>query len=165
MRSIQEFVAWAAAQTDVDHGDPVSDDIVAAAETRVGPFPVDYRAFLQAFGWIEIGPWPFFGIGPHVPWHSELVRVTEEARAFAPSPLPPFFLPIQDNGGGDLLCFDTRLVAATGTSPVFYWDHAMCPPSTDHEWTADFLTFLSEHVDMLQKRMARARIDPAGSTG
>lgn len=158
MRSIDEFFAWAAGRPDFIHGDPVPPETLSAAEARVGPFPSDYRALLEACGWFEVGHAPHYGVGPWVPPELDLVSVTEAARASKPNPLPPFFLPFCDNGGGDYFCFDTRIVKATGTSPVFYWDHAICPAPTDDIYEPDFLAYLTHFAGLVDEADAD---DPA----
>lgn len=155
MASLDEFAAWAKGRPDVEHGGQVAEETIAAAERRLGSFPAVYRDFLRRFGFLWIGSAAFYGLGADAPSWLNLVSATEEARAAASNPLPAHLLPVRDNGGGDLYCLDTRQAAATGESPVLYWDHARQLNPADDLVAPDFAAFLMTYVEALERRTER----------
>jgi hypothetical protein len=61
-----------------------------------------------------------FGLGPDVPPHLHLCSVTDRERA-AFNPLPLKYLPIMNDGGGNLYCLD--LTNGGDDPPIILHDH------------------------------------------
>jgi len=104
-------------------GRGATDQEIADAERALSVrFPRSYRAFLSEFGWAEIRHDVLYGLGCDVPSHHELVRNTLCERHQTEPLIPPYLVPIMNDGAGNNYCLDTsRLVDEE--CPVVFWDH------------------------------------------
>lgn len=102
-----------------EFGSGISDAEIATAET-VLELRVEgsYRQFLRKFGWGSVEHLELYGLGG--PPHLDLIRVTISERAEMEPPLPAHFLPVMNDGGGNLFCLDTNIKKEP---PVVFWDH------------------------------------------
>src|SRR5215216_4907203 len=91
-------------------------EIEVASRTLNIPIRGGYRRFLKRFGWARIADFGVFGLGSGIPHYFHLVTLTESERTEMNPPLPKHLLPIMNNGGGDLVCLDTR--ASSDEPPV-----------------------------------------------
>lgn len=101
-------------------GGGATEETIRVAEQQIGRFPEDYRLFLGEFGWLSIGPFEFFGLGNGIPAYLDVVQMTLLERAEAPG-FPNFLVALQNNGGGDLFCYDSRQLDID--PPVLRWTH------------------------------------------
>jgi len=102
-----------------DLGTGVSKDEIADAERELRvQIEGGYREFLRQFGWGGVEHLELYGLGG--PPHLDLVRVTQSERAEMEPKLPARFLPVMNDGGGNLFCIDTSVA---GEPIVVFWDH------------------------------------------
>lgn len=99
-----------------------------------------YRQFLERFGWGGAGHFELFGLGKDVPFHLDLVRLTQSERREMQPRLAPYLLPLMNDGGGNLYCIDTRI---SSEPPVVFWDHQMGPDQKPALDASNFATWLS----------------------
>ena len=99
-----------------------------------------YRQFLQRFGWGGAGHFELYGLGRDVPFHLDLVRLTQSERQEMRPRLALHLLPLMNDGGGNLYCMDTRI---SGEPPVVFWDHEMGPDQKPALDASNFETWLS----------------------
>jgi hypothetical protein len=104
--------------------------------------------FLQRFGWARVADFGVFGLGSDAPRYLHLVLITTSERTEMEPPLPAHLLPIMNNGGGDLVCLDTR--ANPDEPPVVMWWHEDGPDQVPEPTAIDFASWLSA---MLKERM------------
>lgn len=95
-----------------------SDDVIRAEDELGVTIPGSYRLFLLEFGWGGVGDWELYGLGPTVPFHLNLVRLTCSERSEMMPPLPHHLLPIMNDGGGNLLCLDMARQRPDGENPI-----------------------------------------------
>ena len=98
-------------------------DIVAAEHALGIRIRGDYRRFVERYGWGGVGGLELYGLGKGVPRHLDLVVITTSERTEMSPQLRPEFLPIMNDGGGNLYCLDTR----TEGPKVVFWDHEDTP--------------------------------------
>jgi hypothetical protein len=106
----------------IEHGEGVTAGEISLAEERIGVLPGEFREFLADLGWLAVRHYEIFGLGGSVPKHLNLVNITIDERSnFG---LPQNMIPIMNNGGGDLYCFDG---GGPGRANVLLWDHESSP--------------------------------------
>jgi hypothetical protein len=65
-----------------------------------GPLPVDFKQYLQEFGWLAFGAYELYGLGPDVPSHLNVVdRSRELWNGDGNYKLPSALLPLYEGGG------------------------------------------------------------------
>jgi hypothetical protein len=95
---------------------------VAEKELRT-PITGSYRKFLREFGWGGVGHLELFGLGSDVPRHLDLVATTLSERCEMLPLLPQHFIPIMNDGAGNLYCLGER---CHGDEPqIVFWDHSL----------------------------------------
>lgn len=100
-------------------------DINQAEDHLQVVLPAEYKRFLREFGWAYVpGAGEVYGLGTDVVWHRDLVRVTLSERTEMRPRVPPYLVPILNDGGGNHYCLDTR-PGADGECPVLLWDHEL----------------------------------------
>jgi len=133
----EEVAVALRSRSDAECGHGASEAAIRAAESSLGTFPVDYRAFLRDFGWTSFGSTEIAGLGEDVPWpHMDVVRVTldERERGGLPSNLITFY----SDGGGNLECVETG-AGAVPDGVVFCFFHENRRLYRDAESFSDFL--------------------------
>jgi cell wall assembly regulator SMI1 len=103
-------------------GTPATDANVADAERALGvELPAELRAYLRHFGWIVVDGTLVFGLGPDVLPYADLVQITRSERTEMSLALPPYLLPLSNDGSGNLHCIDLRPGPPQGS--IVAWDH------------------------------------------
>jgi hypothetical protein len=106
-----------------------------------------YREFLRIFGWGGRNAFEMYGLGEDVPPYLSLVGITRSERTEMEPPLPPYLLPLMNDGGGNLYCLDTRI--AIVEPPVVLWLHDesvdQVPAIQASAFVAWFARLLEEH--------------------
>jgi hypothetical protein len=98
-------LALAAAQ-EVEHGAGASEADLAELRGLFAPLPADFVTYIRHYGWLRIGSFEFFGLGPDVPTYLHLVERCRALRAGQLGwPLPPELLCFYDSGASWLYCF------------------------------------------------------------
>ena len=136
---------------------PASSAQISDAEKQLNvEFTEGLREYLRIFGWLELGHLEFFGLGPGVPGHLDLVRMTLSERHEVNCPVPVALIPLLNDGAGNLLCVDTKRESPTYKS-ILFWDHDMGADQTPSVWAPDIETWLTECfvlVEDVAKRFA-----------
>ncbi len=147
MATFAETAARLAAFEDSELGGGVGKAALDAAEQALGiRITGGYRSFLERFGWGGVEHIELFGLGDDVPSHLDLVTVTRSERSEATPALPVHLVPVMNDGGGNLLCLDTR----SGDEPaVVFWDHEEDAAQTPSVEAASFADWLTEMLDDL----------------
>jgi hypothetical protein len=117
------------------------EEIEHAARVLMVPIAGGYRRFLRRFGWGGAFGDELYGLGANVPPGLDLVLITESERTAMYPPLPTHLLPVMNNGGGDLVCLDTR--ASLDEPPVVMWWHEDGPDQVPEAHASDFLSWLA----------------------
>lgn len=113
------------ARDDVVIGEGNPDAAIDLAEVQLDVhFPQELRDYLRRFGYVEVGHREFFGLGRELPSYLDIVRVTQSERTETGCPLPEHFIPVLNDGGGNLYC---ALAAGADMSGIVLWDHAAGP--------------------------------------
>jgi hypothetical protein len=105
-----------------------------------------YREFLLKFGWGGCHSFEIYGLGEDVPQYLNLVGITRSERTEMEPALPPYLLPVMNDGGGNLYCVDTR--SAPGEPPVVLWLH---DESIDQVPTIQGSTFVAWFEALLEE--------------
>ncbi|MFC0624389.1 SMI1/KNR4 family protein [Kribbella deserti] len=119
----------------IDQGRGVSEAKVRAAESLIGPLPLEFRQYLLDFGSLTKGHRRLYGLGPDVHPSMNVVRMTLLERADAPG-LPQTAVVFYNNGSGDL-----SFVNPSGQ--VQTWLHET--PADPYFEAPTFATWLSDH--------------------
>jgi hypothetical protein len=128
-----------------DHIGATEDDISLAEEALGVPLTGGYRQFLRAFGWCGIGPFELYGLGAQVPEYLHLVAITRSERHEMRPRLPLYLIPIMNDGGGNLLCLDTRV----SEPPIVLWDHEQGEGQEPEPEATSFIEWLCRLLDHL----------------
>jgi hypothetical protein len=120
---VREALAAAAS----DRGDGATEAEILEAESLIGAFPQDYRQYLKEFGWVVIGNNEVYGLGRGVPDYLNVARMTLVERQEPAVPLPGSYVCVMNDGGGNLLCFDSGQVRdrERNTIPIKFWNHEL----------------------------------------
>src|SRR4051812_16178707 len=121
------------------------EEIERAAHVLRIPIRGGYNKFLRRFGWGGLHTDGLYGLGAGVPRGLDLVFITESERTEMCPPLPGHLLPVMNNGGGDLVCLDTR--ASPDEPPVVMWWHEDGPDQIPEPTATDFLSWLSKMIE------------------
>jgi len=106
-----------------EQGSGASADEILDAEQKLGiQFIGSFRRFLERFGWIGVGPVEIYGIGTDVPKHLNLVEITLSERSEMRPALRHEFIPVMNDGRGNLYCLDTAYRIDIEV-PIVLWDH------------------------------------------
>lgn len=145
MDSFSELEARLLRFSSREFGTGASADALAAAERALGvTIEGSYRRFLMRFGWGGVEHLEVNGLG--APPHLDLVRLTRSERAEMEPGLPDHLLPLMNDGAGNLLCLDTRIM---GEPPVVFWDHEAGPEQTPDKVAQSFSLWLTGLLDEL----------------
>lgn len=102
---------------------PATHEELAAAEEALGcRLPASYRSFQLEFGNAAHSPVDIYGVRTQEPSERNIVGINLGERHDTYPRLPAHLIAFSDNGGGDLICFDTS-VLNDGENPVVWWDH------------------------------------------
>lgn len=116
-------------------GESASPDEINAAEARLGAMPLDYRAFLGDFGWMELGHREVFGLGDGVPAYLNVVDMTLSERADAG--VPDEVIVIANDGSGNLVCLDLL-----SGRVVTWWHESRSTEATAPDFTSWLVSLL-----------------------
>jgi SMI1-KNR4 cell-wall len=113
------------ARPDLEAGAPLRPEAIDLAERRLGGLPRDYRAFLEDFGWVSLGPHEVFGLGVDIPPYLDVARVNDGE--WTEGQLPRHLLAVMNDGAGNLSCIDLAATAEGDAQTVVLWDHEVSP--------------------------------------
>ena len=131
----------------IERGIGATENQIQDAERQLGlKIPPDYRAVLRRAGWLGIGPQEFWGLGPDVPDHLDLVISTQLWRTNRRLELPDHLLPIQEDGSGSLFCLDSSRVDCVESPVLFFADDAD-PGDRCSLWCATLVEFIQGDVE------------------
>ncbi|MEO0587111.1 MAG: SMI1/KNR4 family protein [Planctomycetota bacterium] len=100
-----------------------TDAQVGEAEAALGAkLPPSFLEYMQRCGFYAMPDWSTFWVGGDELLFANIVEANQTARQDPDAPLPTYFVAFQDNGEGDLYCFDTRLPNSDGEYPVILFD-------------------------------------------
>jgi hypothetical protein len=133
---------------------PATQEELAAAEEALGcRLPDSYRWFQLEFGNPAHGPVDIYSVRTPAPSEANIVGINLDERRDAYPRLPAHLIAFSDNGGGDLLCFDSSALHA-GESPVVWWDHEGDEAQRPEPAAPSFLDWLERE---LRERAAEPR--------
>ena len=129
---------------------PADVEALDRAERELGAlFPMSYRWFQLEFGDFEDGPIDIYTVRHPVGQYSTyIVDQNFEERTESRPRLPARLIAFSDNGGGDLLCFDTVRVE-NGECPVVWWDHEQDERQQLVEAAPSFLDWIEQSLQEL----------------
>src|SRR5687767_11806574 len=93
----------------VRFGEGTTDGQIQLAESELGvTLPASYKSFLSCLGWIESPYISVFGLGSDVDSRSDLIGMTKAwwYEVDIETRLPQNFVPVVDDGSGNLYCLD-----------------------------------------------------------
>lgn len=127
---------------DVTVGQPASEDAIAAAERALTMrFAPRLREYLRRYGHLEIGSNAVYGLGPGVPRHLDLVRMTLAERDDTTGlALRADLVPLHNDGFGNLTCI-------AGDGSIVWWNHEAGPRQRPRRVAADLAAWLVELLD------------------
>jgi hypothetical protein len=135
---------------------PATQEELAAAEEALGcQLPVSYRSFQLEFGDAADSPVDIYSVRTPEPSEANIVGINLDARHDLYPRLPSHLIAFSDNGGGDVLCFDTS-VLHDGENPVVWWDHER--DEAQHPELA-----ASSFLDWLERELHERAAEPKGS--
>jgi len=135
---------------------PATREELTAAEEALGcQLPDSYRWFQFEFGNATHSPVDIYSVLTPEPSGVNIVGINRDARLDAYPRLPAHLIAFSDNGGGDLLCFDTS-VRHDGECPVVWWDHE--GDEAQHPEGA-----ASSFLDWLERELHERAAEPKGS--
>lgn len=107
-------------------GEGAAESELRNAEALIGPFSADYRQFLKEYGWVAFKHYDVYGLGSEVPHYLNVVHMTQAERREPAIPLPETFICVRNDGGGNLFCFDSTIVArGDGQALILLWNHEL----------------------------------------
>lgn len=132
-----------------DFGEGATMEQIEHAERELGLRILgSYRRFLGDFGWGGVGHIDIFGLGDAVPDHLNLVAMTRSERQEMRPHLPPYLLPVMNDGAGNLYCLDTRVDARE--APVVFWSHELGESQEPEQIASTFAGWLGDVLDRLR---------------
>lgn len=132
-----------------EHGSGATEDQLRATEDSLRlVIPSSYKEFLRRYGWAESSTEHVYGVGGDVPIHLDLVRNTHTERSEAHPLLPPFLLPVMNDGAGNHYCLDTR-APSDQEAPVVLWNHELGADQTLESLYDSFHFWLSDLLDRI----------------
>lgn len=145
--SFDEVKAMMAARGSLLAGKGATETAVMEAEQSLGvQIRGDYRRFLLEFGWGGVAGLELYGLGPDVPAHLDLVKLTRSERSEMHPRLRDHLLPLMNNGAGDLYCLDST----TAGPRVVGWWHEEGESQTPTIEAEDFSTWLAAELNNLE---------------
>ena len=146
------FSEIAARLLDCEHralGPGAGDDEIAAAERALGVrIEGGYRQFLKRFGWGGAGHIEIYGLGAEVPFHLDVVRVTQSEREEMEPRLQRHLVPVMNDGGGNLYCLDTQM---TDEPSIVVWNHTGGAEQIPEVEAKDFNQWLGGELNDLNR--------------
>lgn len=134
MHELDRIRALARLDLSVKLGKGASAGQIARAEAELDvEIRGGYRAFLERFGWAELGSSEIFGLGDQA--HLNLVEITLSERTRMRPRMPVRLLPFCNDGAGNHDCLD---LSAGGEPPVVFWAHEL---GQDQEPTVEAESF------------------------
>lgn len=135
---------------------PATAEELAAAEQALGcQLPDSYRWFQLEFGDVMRGPVDIYSVRTPEPSEMNIVGINLDARHETYPRLPAHLIAFSDNGGGDLVCFDTS-VRRDGEWLVVWWDHERDEAQRPERAAPSFL-------DWLEGELRERAAEPKGS--
>jgi hypothetical protein len=126
---------------------PATVEEIDRAERELGArLPMSYRWFQLEFGAFEQGPLDIYTVRtPHGSYSRYIVETNLEERTEAVPRLPAHLIAFSDNGGGDLLCFDTTR-SEGAESPVVWWNHELDEDQQPEDAALSFLDWIEQEL-------------------
>jgi hypothetical protein len=126
---------------------PATHAELTAAEEALGcQLPDSYRWFQLEFGDAAHSPIDIYSVQTPEPSGVNIVGINREEGHDAYPRLPAHLIAFSDNGGGDLLCFDTS-IRHDGECPVVWWDHEGDEAQHPEPAAYSFLDWLERELD------------------
>lgn len=134
---------------DRDLGNGASEDLINEAEQAIhARLPNSYKDFLRCYGWGGVQSIELFGLGDDVPIHLDLINIIRSERlSFSPL-LPSNYIPIYNDGFGNLYCLDISAMD-NGECPVVFWDHELASSQSPEVVADNFFIWLNDLLDEL----------------
>jgi cell wall assembly regulator SMI1 len=111
-------------------------------------FHPDLIDYLMKFGWLEIGHLEFFGYGKEIPAYLNILEITESERNESHIKLPRNYIPLLNDGAGNLYCIDVMKDSATYGQIVF-WDHDLRETQAPEVYALNLENWLIERLESL----------------
>lgn len=132
-------------------GAGASEEEILAAERQLEvEFPESFHSFLREFGWGGVGHHELIGLGKGVPLDLDLIKVTQDERSRYRPHIPPYLVPLLNDGYGNHFCLDTRHITGNDC-PVVFWNHELdesqepeLEAGTYEEWLLELLREVEE---------------------
>jgi cell wall assembly regulator SMI1 len=125
---------------------PATLDDVEHAERELGAaFPNSFRWFQLEFGDFDAGPLTIYSARKPEPSGRNIVTINVASRTELFPRIPDYLIAFSDNGGGDLLCFDTSRREAD-ECPVVWWDHEQDEDQVAAEAAPSFLDWIEAEL-------------------
>lgn len=135
--------------TDHKWGEGASDASVREAQRLIEvELPNSFLAFLNKYGWGGVEYIELFGLGDDVPDHLNLVAVVNSERNEMNPRLPKSFIPVLNDGFGNLYCLDTSAMKE-GECPVVFWNHELPPDQRPEIVAQNFLLWVNDLLNDL----------------
>jgi len=107
---------------------PPTQEQVINAETKLDiKFPPSFLIFLEKAGTYQLPYWETYWVGDESLGFRNIIAANISEREGTESSLPSFIVAFQNNGCGDLSCFDVRNRDEHGEYPIVFWDHELSP--------------------------------------
>jgi len=143
--AFEEIEKHIANRADCRRGIGASEVDIDLAESNLGvSFGPGLRRFLRRFGWLEVGPDEYYGLGSDVPNHMSLLLITASERTVMNPRLRHSLVPVMNDGGGNLYCVDTA--REQQVAPVVFWDHDLGADQDPEFVAASFEDWLLERL-------------------
>ena len=141
------FRAYAAEQKMQLVPRPANVEDIDRAERELGAqFPMSYRWFQLEFGDVEHSPLDIYTVQtPQRPYSKHVIETNLQERTEAGPRLPAHLIAFSDNGGGDMLCFDTTR-PEDGEYPVVWWNHEMDEDQEPEDAASSFLDWIEQEL-------------------
>jgi hypothetical protein len=140
-RELSELLA----DREIVSGAGASRQEITAAQAAIGPLPIDYQQFLQEYGWLQVEGNEIYGLGEGIPPYLDVVRMTLSERSEPAVPIPSSWICVMNDGGGNLICFDSKAVSETDpNTAILFWDHELGVTQPSDIIGTSFTDWLSE---------------------
>jgi cell wall assembly regulator SMI1 len=137
------------ARDDVVIGRAASEAEIDGAQQALGvTFPQALREYLLRFGHLELGHFELYGLGTELPKYLQLVAMTVTERIESGCPLPHEFIPILNDGGGNLYCIGTQ---PSGAGRVVLWVHTLGVDQDPEVHAASLLDWINDLLTALDQ--------------
>jgi hypothetical protein len=125
---------------------PATLEEIEHAERELGAvFPNSFRWFQLEFGDFDDGPLEIYTARTPEPSSRNIVGINIDWRTELFPRVPASLIAFSDNGGGDLLCFDTTSREAH-ECPVVWWDHEQGEDQEPEEAAPSFLDWIEAEL-------------------